>query len=656
MLQRTLYAILVAVGLLTHGNAFAADEANRLELPQEIEIEKGTTELQLPILMTNEDKIAGFQCDLYLPDGFRVATDEYDDYLMDVARTTTKRHSIATREMSDGALRIVLSSMTNATFSDNSGAVLNITVSVDANVATGNHVVSLKNIVLTDPRAARYTSADVSGTIVVKSEEEPVTVTALDLTMTYGDDVPALAYTTEGAELKGTPSLSCEATPSSPVGTYPIVVSQGTVENKKVTYVNGTLTITKAPLTVTANSFTITQGDAIPTFTATYAGFRNNETESVLTRKPKFTCAATSSSASGTYDIVVSDAEAKNYVMTYVNGKLEVTAPDPVLAESVTLNKTQATLLQGQTLQLTATVAPDNASNKDVTWKSSSTGVATVSSSGLVTAKAEGTATITVTTTDGTNLSAKCQVTVKAQTPGETVTKVTLHLSDGQTFEYYENQIDSITFMQVELEPEPEPLSCPDDNHPHAIDLGLTSGLKWSCCNVGASTPEGYGGYYSWGEKKEKDIYNEVNYQYYKGDDVNGDGWIDNNLSVVNIGSNITNTSYDVAKQLMGAPWRMPTQVQMNEMMVKCTFEWTQQNGVNGVRVTGPNGHYIFLPAAGNLWNTESRGFGSEGSYWTSTVYPSDTRDAYDMQFHPDSKKISFSRRYDGRSVRAVCR
>ena len=445
-------SLLVAVGLLAHGNAFAADDANRLELPQETEVEKGATEMVLPVLMTNEEKLTGFQCDLYLPEGFSVATDEYGDYLIDLARTTAKRHSLATREMSDGALRIVLSSMTNATFSGNSGAVLNLTVAIDDNVSAGSYTVSLKNIVLTDPQAARYTAGDVSGTITVK-DEQPVTVTALDLTMVYGDDVPALAYTTEGAELNGVPSLSCEATSSSPVGTYPIVVSQGTIENKKVTYVNGTLTITKAPLKVTANSFTITQGDALPTFTASYKGFRNNETESVLTRKPKFTCSATSSSAPGTYDIIVSDAEAKNYAMTYANGKLVVKAPDPVPAESITLNKSKLVLAVGRTEQLTATVSPDNATNKSVTWKSSDTSVATVSTDGLVTAKRSGTATITATTKDGSGLSAGCHVTVKAA--GEKVTKITVHLSDSQKLEYLETQIDSITFTPVEVEPEP---------------------------------------------------------------------------------------------------------------------------------------------------------------------------------------------------------
>ena len=50
-------------------------------------------------------------------------------------------------------------------------------------------------------------------------------------------------------------------------------------------------------------------------------------------------------------------------------------------------------------------------------------------------------------------------------------------------------------------------LTCPDNNHPHIIDLGLPSGTKWACCNVGASIPEGYGYYYAWGETETKDHY-----------------------------------------------------------------------------------------------------------------------------------------------------
>ena len=48
---------------------------------------------------------------------------------------------------------------------------------------------------------------------------------------------------------------------------------------------------------------------------------------------------------------------------------------------------------------------------------------------------------------------------------------------------------------------------CPDNNHPHMIDLGLPSGTKWACCNVGASKPEDQGGYFAWGETEEKSEY-----------------------------------------------------------------------------------------------------------------------------------------------------
>ncbi|MEI6602826.1 MAG: Ig-like domain-containing protein [Clostridia bacterium] len=87
-----------------------------------------------------------------------------------------------------------------------------------------------------------------------------------------------------------------------------------------------------------------------------------------------------------------------------------VTVVQPVT--SVKLNKATASILKGKTLKLLATVLPTTASNKKVTWKSSSTAIATVNTTGTVTAKKKGIATITVTTVDGKK-TAKCKVTVK---------------------------------------------------------------------------------------------------------------------------------------------------------------------------------------------------------------------------------------------------
>ena len=145
------------------------------------------------------------------------------------------------------------------------------------------------------------------------------------MTVTYGDDIPSLPYTAEGAILYGTPKLTTTATKTSSVGTYPITVEQGTVSNKVVTFVNGTLTIMPAPLTVGVEDVTITQGDVIPSFTLTYDGFRNEDSEvNSFISMPMAATTATESSPIGTYPITVSGGIAKNYTLGYTSGTLTI--------------------------------------------------------------------------------------------------------------------------------------------------------------------------------------------------------------------------------------------------------------------------------------------------------------------------------------------
>ncbi len=92
--------------------------------------------------------------------------------------------------------------------------------------------------------------------------------------------------------------------------------------------------------------------------------------------------------------------------------KVTVTA---IPVESITLNQTVAELMVGDQLQLTATVTPENATNKTLIWTSSNTEVATVNENGLVTVVGEGTAVITVTASDGSLKSAKCSISVQAK-------------------------------------------------------------------------------------------------------------------------------------------------------------------------------------------------------------------------------------------------
>lgn len=149
---------------------------------------------------------------------------------------------------------------------------------------------------------------------------------------------------------------------------------------------------------------------------------------------------------------------------------------------------------------------------------------------------------------------------------------------------------------------------CPDDNHPHTIDLGLPSGTKWACCNVGTSSPEGYGGYYSWGETIEKSDYTHDTYKHYINDSY-----------IIGIGTNISGTEYDVAHVKWGGSWRMPTNEENYELSTICFWKWTSHNSVNGMLVTGPNGNSIFLPAAGIRTGTELNATGSYGNYWSGT-------------------------------------
>lgn len=190
--------------------------------------------------------------------------------------------------------------------------------------------------------------------------------------------------------------------------------------------------------------------------------------------------------------------------------------------------------------------------------------------------------------------------------------------------------------------------TCPDNNHPHMIDLGLPSGTKWACCNVGASAPEDYGNYYAWGETQPKSVYNWDTYQYgYYNDDYDYS-------HLVNIGSDIAGTRYDAATANWGTPWRMPSTAQCQELIDNTTSVWTTQNGVDGRKFTGPNGGTIFLPAAGIRWDDELRNAGSYGNYWSSTLYEPDPGFAYGLGFYSDFAYWGGDYRFHGRSVRPV--
>ena len=165
--------------------------------------------------------------------------------------------------------------------------------------------------------------------IVEMGQPSAITVTAKSYSRAYGEANPTFESEVTGGTVTGTPEITCTATATSGVGTYPIVIAAGTITDASVQYVNGTLTVTKAPLKISAGNYTKKQEEENPTFTLTYDGFKNNETAAVFTTQPTITCAATKDSPVGTYDITVSGAVAGNYEISYVAGTLTVEAVTP---------------------------------------------------------------------------------------------------------------------------------------------------------------------------------------------------------------------------------------------------------------------------------------------------------------------------------------
>lgn len=194
------------------------------------------------------------------------------------------------------------------------------------------------------------------------------------------------------------------------------------------------------------------------------------------------------------------------------------------------------------------------------------------------------------------------------------------------------------------------------------VDLGLPSGTKWATCNVGATTPEGYGNYFAWGETTPKETYTLETYIY-----AEGTAWNDPRLTKYCFNADYGNngftdelttleTSDDAATANWGVGWRMPTQAEVNELYNNCTHIWTTQNGVNGGLFTGPNGNSIFLPAAGNRRDSELRNAGSLGLYWSSSLNSGNTDYyAWDLYFNSDDFDVNYYDRIGGFSVRAVC-
>ena len=191
------------------------------------------------------------------------------------------------------------------------------------------------------------------------------------------------------------------------------------------------------------------------------------------------------------------------------------------------------------------------------------------------------------------------------------------------------------------------------------VDLGLPSGLLWATCNVGADTPEGFGDYFAWGEVEQQTKYTDKTYKWYK-----FNAWgaftvekycLDSSLGPID-NKIVLEAEDDAAAVNWGGTWRMATKAEFEELFNYCIWSSDTQNGVNGMRITGPNDNSIFLPAAGYMYESTLEYTGVNGFYYTRSLSTQYTHNATLLSFNTTFmfKMLHDSQRHFGNSIRAV--
>ena len=382
-----------------------------------------------------------------------------------------------------------------------------------------------------------------------------------------------------------------------------------------------------------------------------------------------------------------------------------------VTVSSIELDKTSLIIFIGETETITAILTPSSASNTPVTWTSSNSSVATVSSSGVVTGIGKGMTTITVTADDDSGVKATCEVEVKQYVTSITLSKTYLSLVVGEketisitnvlpdnandktcTWSSSDNSVADvdqngtitakvkghtvITAMAndgggVYVSCEVRVMNpCP----PGAVDLGVN--VYWATRNLSnsgfVSSPKDSGDYYAWGETEPH--YSRLDPLTWKdgktGYDLTSYIWYDSSISkytkynansyyygVVDNKTELEDAD-DVAHVVLGGSWRMPTVGEWSQLIGECTWRWVTDyngSGVNGCLVTGTNGNSIFLPASGYM--SDNTFYAGAGRYWSSTGAPaSDHPDNVShMMFGPSNLSYVPFPRYLGLSIRPVC-
>ncbi len=325
-----------------------------------------------------------------------------------------------------------------------------------------------------------------------------------------------------------------------------------------------------------------------------------------------------------------------------------------VKVTSITLNQTTASLAPGETLQLSTTsVLPNNATNKNVTWSSIPTTVATVDQTGLVTvlptAPDGEIATITATANDGSGVTATCAITVAYHVTSITLDRTAISLVAGGsrpltvltvspgnaanrnvTWSSSPSSVATVnsstgvvtsaagatvgqtaTITATAADGGGATASCTVTIAAVPTNGVLINGLVWATCNVDAvgtfaAAPEAMGMFYQWNRNVAWATTGTVT------------GW--NSFED-------TGDFWTAANDPCPAGWRVPTHAEQTTLFVSSMVDkvWTSMNSVNGYTFTDiTSGISIFFPAVGYRYITDGNlnKAGEYGRYWSSSVNP----------------------------------
>ena len=401
--------------------AIGTQEVNRVSMSA-FDIYAGQT-LDVELSLKNESVFTAFQLDITVPEGLSIVSDSFS-----VAPRGGSDHSVSYNDMGNGRTRVVCFSTSNATFNGNSGALLSFKVKASEDCAVGSKEMEISNILFTRPDGRELSLSNIAVPVTIsRAAIESIEFLSPTVTLKAGQTQllkvktePEYAYS---KSILWTSSKTSVATVSEDGTVTAISPGETTITAKAadsdvsascvvtVTYADvESISVTPAVLSLRIGEKTILKATVLPETSVQTVSWRSDHPEiATVTETGEVTAI---SLGSAKISAIAGDG-------TGVTGESIVTVV-AIPAEGISISTGGSTTLKAsQTVQLTATVTPDNATDKNVIWKSENADVATVSETGLVTAVSVGSATITATNSAGQ--SASVEITVVA-TPADGIT------------------------------------------------------------------------------------------------------------------------------------------------------------------------------------------------------------------------------------------